>query len=240
MEEPIIAPNVPRNNTKVRILGTELETPFQKESERYGKFEHPEKKYLKTGIKDQMFEEYFKTFLQKEEQEKKILEENMENLRMFETTKRNNVIKQTCDYNSLGRRHMYTQDFFPVPADRPDKLFMANHDLSKYPSIIPERNAENYVDKYVPYYKDKEITYWSMNLEKSNMYRSNQNGINPFAKSSGFTQLLDQVRSARQFHGNTSMNATAKNVFLDENDVEFSEKYRNEKEKVNLLIIKFY
>jgi len=218
-------------------LGTELETPFNKESQRYGKFDQPEKKYLKTGIKDQMFEEFFKTFMQREEQENRLLEENIENLRIFETTKRNNVIKQQCDYNSLGRRHMYTQDFFPVPQDRPDKLFMANHDLSKFPSIIPEKNAENYVDKYVPYYKDKEITYWSMNLEKSNMYRSNQNGINPFAKSSGFTQPLDQVRSATQFFGNTSMNKNAKNVFLDENDVEFSEKYRAEKEKVNFFLI---
>lgn len=225
----------------MRILGTELETPFQKESQTYGKFEQQqekEKKYLKTGIKDQIFEDFFKTFMQREEQEKKLLEANIENLRMFETTKRNNVIAQKCDYNTLGRRHMYTQDSFPVPADRPDKLFMADHDLSKYPSIIPEKNAENYVDKYVPFYKDKEITYWSMNLEKSNMYRSNQNGINPFAKSSGFTQPLDQVRSAKQFFGNTSVNATAKNVFLDGNDVEFSEKYKADKEKVvNLFLI---
>ncbi len=229
---------MPRNNTKVRILGTELETAFQKESQKYGNFQHSEKKYLKTGVNEKIFDDFFTTFMQREEQEKKLLEANIQDLRMFETTKGNNVIKQQCDYNTLGRRHMYTQDFFPVPADRPDKLFMANHDLSKYPSIIPEKNAENYIDKNVPFYKDKEITYWSMNLEKSNMYRSGQNGINPFAKSSGFTQPLDQVRSSKQFYGNTNTNSSAKNVFLDANDVEFSEKYKSEKENV-IINIKF-
>lgn len=214
-----------------------METPFNKESQKYGKFEQPEKKYMKTGIKDQMFEDFFKTFMLRENGEKSLQESNMENLRMFDTTKRDNVIPQNCDYTNLGRRHMFTQDFFPIPPERPDKLFMANHDLSKYPSIIHEKNAENYVDKYIPYYRDKEITYWSMNLEKSNMYRSNQNGINPFAKSSGFTQTLDQVRSAKQYYGNTLGNKTSKNVFLDENDLEFSEKYRSEKEKVFFVLI---
>jgi len=221
-------------------LGTELETPFNKESEIYGKFEQPEKKYIKTGIKDQLFEDFFKTFMNRENEEKKMLNYNLENLRMFETTKKDIVIQQTCDYNSLGRRHMFTQDIFPIPPERPDKLFMANHDLSKYPSIIPEKNAEIYVDKNIPYYRDKEITFWSMNLEKSNMYKSNQNGINPFAKTSGFTQPLDQVRSATQFCGNASGNKTAKNVFLDEKDVEFSDKYKSEREKVILFIDLLY
>jgi len=52
-------------------LGTELETPFNKESEIYGKFEQPEKKYIKTGIKDQLFEDFFKTFMNRENEEKK-------------------------------------------------------------------------------------------------------------------------------------------------------------------------
>jgi len=69
-----------------------------------------------------------------------------------------------------------------------------------------------------------------MNLQKSNMYRSNQCGINSFAKSSGFTQPLGNVRSAEQFHGNTTTNIAAKNIYLDENDIEFAEKYKSYRE----------
>lgn len=181
-----------------------------------------------------MFDDFFKSFIEKENEEKKILQENVNKMRLFDTTKRNFVIPQNCEHSSLGRRHMLTQDAFPIPQDRPDKLFMANHDLSKYPSIIPDKTADNYIDKTIPYYKDKEITYWSMNLEKSNMYNSNQNGINPFAKSSGFTQDLNNVRSASQFYGNTAGSKTSKNIFLDENDVQFSNFYRDRNENVIL------
>lgn len=237
-EESLNYPQVEKNNTKVRILGTALETPFRLESQTYGNFKNPEKKYIKTGVKDTLFENFIKTFVEKENEDKKALEESIKNIRMFNPTSSEVVIKQKCDYTTLGKRHMYTQDCFPIPENRPDKLFMANHDVSKYPSIIPEKIADNYVDKFIPYYKDKEITYWSMNLEKSNIYRSNSNGINPFGKTSGFTQPLSEVRSATQFHGNVSSTKDSKNIFLDETDVQFSENYRQEKETVKNIILK--
>ena len=228
-------PNVERNNTKVRILGTELETPFNLENKRYGRFNRPELKYMKTGIKDKMFEEFFQSHLDKEKEEQKELDKKISNLRMFETTKRDNVIPQTCDYTSLGRRQMLTQNLYKIPVERLDKLFMANHESSKYPSIIPFKTTEEYPEKYIPYSKDKEITFWSMNSQKSNMYRSNQTGINSFAKSSGFTQPLANVRSAEQYHGNTTTNIAAKNIYLDDNDVEFAEEYKAYKETIVII-----
>ena len=76
-------PDVERNNTKVRILGTELETPFNLESQRFGKFSQPELKYMKTGIKDKMFEEFFNAHLEKEKEEQKELDKKICNLRQF-------------------------------------------------------------------------------------------------------------------------------------------------------------
>jgi hypothetical protein len=211
-------------------LGTELQTPFNTETQVIGNFNRPELKYMKTGIKDKMFEEFFQAHLDKEKEEKKELDKKINNIRMFETTKKDFVIPQNCDYTSLGRRQMLTQDLYKIPIERLDKLFMANHESSKYPSIIPFKTTEEYAEKYIPYNKDKEITFWSMNSQKSNMYRSNQTGINSFAKSSGFTQPLSEVRSAKQFNGNTTSNIAAKNIYLDGNDLEFAEEFKAYKE----------
>ena len=187
---------------------------------------------MKTGIKDKMFEEFFQTHVEKDKEEKKELDAKKDNLRMFQTTKRDNVITQTCDYTSLGRRQMLTQNLYKIPHERLDKLFMANHESSKYPSIIPLKTSEAYAEKNIPYNKDKEITFWSMNSQKSNMYRSGQTGINSFAKASGFTQPLGNVRSAEQFHGNITTNTAAKNIYLDDADLEFAEEYKAHKENV--------
>ena len=164
-------------------------------------------------------------------EEKERLDESIKNIRLYDTTNKNIHIQQPQDYN-LGRRHMTTQDGIDIPQDRMDRLFMAEHDMSKYPSIISNKKADNYVDKFIPYFKDKEITYWSTNLEKGNLYKTHSLGVNPFAKSNAFTQSLHNTKGASSFYGNTNNSKDAKNIYLNDKDVEFMDKYYNSTQSV--------
>jgi hypothetical protein len=212
-------------------MGVPQKYPFNTTSKSYGTFSTPEDKYNKLGYKERIFKDFFKAYTTEEKVEKEKLDESIKNIRLYDTTNRNIHIQQPMDYN-LGRRHMITQDGIEVPNDRMDKLFMAQHDMSKYPSIISNKQADNYIDKFVPYYKDKEVTYWSTNLEKGNMYKSHTLGVNPFARSNAFTEPLQQTKGASSFYGNTCNSKDAKNIHLNENDMEFMEKYYNSTQTV--------
>jgi len=121
---------------------------------------------------------------------------------------------------------MKTQDGVQVQGENIDKLFMASHGTNKYPNVISNSSANQYNDGFIPYYKDKEVTYWSMNLEKSNFYRSHTQGINAFSRSSGFTQPVHQSKAVNQYHGNVSNNKEAKFVYTNEFDDKFVNNYK--------------
>jgi len=131
----------------------------------------------------------------------------------------------SIDESSIGVRHMMTQDNIPILPNQVDKLFMAEHKMSKFPNILTNKQSEDYVNNYVPYYKDKEVTFWSMNLDKGNMRKSQMTGQNAFAKSSGFTQPIQNSKGVNQFHGNVSNQSSAKNVYLNPDDNSFMDKY---------------
>jgi len=132
---------------------------------------------------------------------------------------------------------MKTQDNVRVQNENIDKLFMASHGMNKYPNIISNNTADQYIDKFTPYYKDKEVTYWSMNLEKSNYYRSHTQGINAFARSSGFTQPLHNSKAVKQFNGNVSNNSEAKFVYTNEHDEKFINNYQENMKSKNVDIM---
>lgn len=225
--------DIKRDNTKVRILGTNLETEFKNTNSIYGTFKNEHQKYQRMGVKDKIFQDFFNNNLYQSQKEKEEHETIKSNLRLLETTKNNELLPQNVDYSNLGRRIMKSQDNIQVQNEQIDKLFMASHDMSKYPNIISNNTANQYIDKTIPYYKDKEITFWSMNLEKSNFYRSHTQGINAFAKSSGITQNIHNSKSVKQFHGNVHNHPEAKFVYTNEFDEKF---IKNFNENTNLKV----
>lgn len=215
-----------RDDTKTRILGTHLEADPKSSNSTYGTFNNDHKKYQRMGVKDKIFQDFFNNNVLQSQKEKEEKEELKNCVRLLDTTKNNEMLPQNVDYNGLGKRIMKTQDCIQVQTDNVDKLFMANHDMSKYPNVVSSNTANQYIDKLIPYYKDKEITFWSMNLEKSNMYRSHTLGNNAFAKSSGFTQTVHNAKSAKQYYGNINNNPNAKFVYTNETDENFINNYK--------------
>ena len=107
--------NNPRDNTFSRIMGEKVFAQGILTNSTYGNFSQPENKYKKIGIKEKMFDDLFKTYVRNEKSEKIKLQQNVENVRLFNTTNKNNHVAQPVDYAVLGHRHMLTQDNIPIP-----------------------------------------------------------------------------------------------------------------------------
>lgn len=52
------------------------------------------------------------------------------------------------------------------------------------------------------YTQQQPVTIWTHQLERKNFYMSAGVGPNPFARTSGFTQTADQVKSISGYYGN--------------------------------------
>jgi len=101
--------------------------------------------------------------------------------------------------------------------------------MSKLPSVLTDKQAEQYVDNSVPHYKDKEITFWSMNRDKGNMYSSHAQGINVFNRTHGFTQPINNSKSVLQYNQNITNNPSSKFVYYQPDDNKFVEGYLEQK-----------
>ena len=111
----------------------------------------------------------------------------------------------------LGRRIMYDQFHDPIAADRPDRLFMAQHGVSRYPNILTPEEIAHYMatgEKDKLYQRNQEVTFWSTHLGNSNMYHSFTFPPNPFGKSHAFTQPVQLTKGPNcqnQYFPNTDV-----------------------------------
>ena len=108
--------------------------------------------------------------------------------------------------------------------------------MSKLPSVLSDKQIENYIDNTIPHYKDKEITFWSMNRDKGNMYSTHSQGINVFNRTHGFTQPINNSKSVLQYNQNISNNSASKNVFFNPSDNQFVDKFLESKRIDNVSI----
>lgn len=226
----------PKDNTFKRVIGEkEPQNSYFTYNKSYGTYERPEEKYFHPQLRQAETDAKFKLFVQTTQNLQEEITNKNDSLRMNNSTYRSVHVPQPF-LETLGKRHMFTQDMDKIPDDNPDKLFMAQHKMSKFPEALTKEQGETYVDRFVPYYKDREMTFWAMNLGKSNMYKTFQLGINPFGKSHCFTQPIQKTRGTTQYYGNTQNLISSKNIYLDEHDAEFYEKYKSEVEKAEFKI----
>lgn len=225
----------PKDDTFKRLIGDKnYLIPYRTFNSTYGNHEHPEKKYMHPFVREKDQKEKFEKYVYETRQSKQEIEDINKSLHIFDTTNKNLHVEQPPEQN-LGHRHMYNQNYVEIPQTRPDKLFMAQHKMSKFPTVISNSQANQYVDKYVPYYKDKEITVWSSNLDKGNMYRSHCLGINSFGRSHAFTQPIQRSKGIKQFYGNTLNSTESKNIYMNDHDVNYYDTYKAECEKLQII-----
>jgi hypothetical protein len=78
--------------------------------------------------------------------------------------------------------------------------------------------------------------YWEMNKNRSNVYRSNNNG---FGHSNGFTQPLQNTKGAFQYYGNINGYVEKNGYNYNKTDEDFEKKFKEfEEEKIKSNLIK--
>ena len=226
-ENPIKNPN-PYDDTFKRVINPSSKTFYKTSYSTYGDFSFPEKKYNYEGEEAKEFNNFISKKLQIE------LDKNSfkEPIGLFDATVKNTIIPQKIE-GPFGQRLMKTQDLEKIPEDRKDTLFQSEFGINEKPGIITREDFSKAFKNKIPYYKDKPLSYWAMNQNRSNVYHSPPVGINSFAKNSGFTQDIQHTRGSKGFYQNVKGNKKAEEVFLDKKDDEFIEEYKNYQELVN-------
>ena len=158
-----------------------------------------------------------------------------EPISLFDPTVKNTIVPQKIE-GPFGQRLMKTQDLENIPEDRKDHVFQSEFGINEKPGIITRNEFSQAFNNYkIPYYKDKPLTYWAMNQNRANVYHSASNGLNSFARSSGFTQPIQNTRGVYQFNQNITNNKASEEIFMDKKDTEFMNEYkeyqRNKNEK---------
>lgn len=228
-ENPIKNTN-PRDDTFKRIIDNEHTGFYKTTYQTYGKFKYPEKKYMYKGKKELEFDDFINGEIERQQKNKNGKKED----RLFDTTTGSTYVSQPLE-QKVGQRIMYTQEHIPIDTKRnPDKLFMAQHKMGKFPRVLSDKEVEQYIDKNIPYYKDKEITFWSMNIDKGNMYRTATLGINPFARSNAFTQDIHHTKGVKQFEGNVKNCSSSKNLYFNDHDEQFYKTYQGFNKRIAL------
>ncbi len=229
-EHPITNPNK-MDDTFKRIINQTHDGNFSTTYSNYGNFKHPEEKYTYQAIGDKNFDNYVEQQIQNKKNNQ--INNYKNPLVLYDTTTNNTIIDKNINrplsaMHPIGTKLMYTQDGFKIPNERKEKITILNKELK-------ERMLQKYVDSGHPYYKDNAMSYWAMNKNRSNVYRSNNNG---FGHSNGFTQPLQNTKGAFQYYGNIYGYVEKNDNNYNKKDEDFEKKFKEfqeEKIKTNLM-----
>jgi hypothetical protein len=143
------------------------------------------------------------------------------------------------EYNYVGVRHLYTQDYLKVPWEKAVKLIpieklkkmgAAAEDNVKSEDNLNE-NGEKKSKNEISQNGETPEKFWLNNINSGNVYRSFIKGNNPWFKSSAFTQKLPYTKGAFQYYQNAIDNPYGKGYQYNFKK-ETAEKKENKEEKV--------
>ena len=239
----------PRDNTYQRVIGEKEPTKdYSLTSKEYGqnndevlRYTHP-----KLSAKDEQakLNIYIKKSNYYDEEAKKCGQE----FRSFETTNKSLHPPQPFK-EYIGLRHMLTQDREPIPREKainfiPIEIIKkmgqeaAEADFQEKKRKKEELKRLAAKSKLPPEELMKEpeeegSSFWLNNINSPDVYRSFTKGINPWARSSGFTQKLQHTRGAFQYYQNAHNSPLPSNyVHAIEEDKKLREELKN-KETLN-------
>lgn len=132
----------------------------------------------------------------------------MQQQRYFETTTGSTFKPQDYQQNTIGRKVMKTQDGKMVSQNLRDDQLIVEHGTWRRLQKQPDEELYAKIPKG-DYSQQQPVTIWTSNVDRKNYYMSAATGHNPFAKSSGFTQTADQVKSVAGFYGNVDFGKEA-------------------------------
>ena len=103
--------------------------------------------------------------------------------------------------NVVGRKVMKTQDGKLVDMGSRDQVLIVETGMNRRQALATDDELRLRVPQG-DYQQTRPVTIYTEALERKNTYMSAATGINPFAKTSGFTQPLNQTRAVVGYEGN--------------------------------------
>ena len=197
----------PRDNTFLRVIGEkDADKTYQTSNSHYGEVKINIPKSNKPPLDERKQLAFLNDYLAKsaDKTKKKIIIQNNE----YEYLEHAKVPKP--EYNYVGVRHQFTQDYLKVPWEKAVKLIpieklkkmgAAAEEASK---LVGNNNNGEEGKKSSEVSKNGETPekFWLNNINSGNVYRSFIKGDNPWKKSSAFTQLLKNTKGAFQYYQN--------------------------------------
>ena len=251
----------PRNDTFKRVIGKkEPQKGYKTTYMEYGKdndeilpYTHP-----KLSVKDDLekLNIYVKNSNLYGEEAKKCDQE----FRSFETT--NKSLHPTQPFREyIGLRHMLTQDLEPIPREKainfiPIEIIKKMGQEAAEQEFEEKKRKKEEMKRMAEKFKQKKMmmeqsgedsmskeeeeersSFWLNNINTGDVYRSFIKGNNPWAKSSGFTQLLQNTRGAFQYYQNVKDSPLSESfVKAIEEDKKMREEFKKkEKEEAERL-----
>ena len=171
----------------------------------YGTGKHSTAGIARAGKKTMMAERDIAHAVAMEMQAKRDALEKQKQERYFDTTNKETHYEQDMSQNTIGRKVMKTQDGKLVSADSRDENLIVETGMYRR----TQKATDDELRGRVPagdYTVQRPVTIYTEALERKNFYMSAATGPNPFSKTSGLTQPLNQTKAVREYEGNIDFN----------------------------------
>ena len=155
----------------------------------------------KIGKKTQMLEKQIEAQVAQEMVEIENAEKRRNEERYFDTQSREAFTQQDLTANVVGRKVMKTQDGKLVAAADRDQVLINETGMMRRTQLA----ADSELAARVPqgdYTQTRPVTIYTEALERKNTYMSASTGPNPFSKTSGFTQPVQNTKAVAGYEGN--------------------------------------
>ena len=239
----------PRDDTYKRVIGEKEPTKdYSLTSKDYGlnndeilPYTHP-----KLNVKDD--QEKLNIYVKNSNLYREEAEKCGQEFRSFETTNKSLHPPQPIK-EYIGLRHMLTQDRDPIPREKainfiPIELIKKMGQEAAEAEFKEKKRKKEELKKLAAKNKlppeeafkepeEESSSFWLNNINSSDIYHSFTKGINPWARSSGFTQKLQHTRGAFQYYQNAFNSPLSSNYINAIKDINNKEETKVDDNQMN-------
>lgn len=124
-------------------------------------------------------------------------------MRYFDSTAKTTYVKQDYSQNQIGARVMKTQNGAPIDQVGRDEELTVEHGFGRRTQKTTDRNLKREIPEG-DFSQTQPVTIYTEAIRTKAVMMSASTGPNPFAKTSGFTQPVQETRATKRFEGNVN------------------------------------
>jgi Ca2+-binding EF-hand superfamily protein len=187
--------------THDRIYGQRQDAIMKSENNGYGRSYNRADALPTKGKKTAIIEREIEQQVMEELRQKEENEERIRNMRYFDSTAKTTYTKQDYSANVVGKRVMKTQNGQSLMTEPKDEELTVEHGFGRR----TQKTTDEELKRQIPegdFSQTQPVTVYTEALRTKAVMISASTGPNPFAKTSGFTQPVQNTRATKKFEGN--------------------------------------